>query len=82
MRASSLLTKQESEYALYVGKKKITIPANVTANVSPLTEQSGTLATRFPMEKNTKQTRKRNFIIRMKQWTATLPSMLKSWKQI
>lgn len=44
VRASLLPTKQESEYALYVGKKKITIPANFTANVSPLTEQSGTLA--------------------------------------
>lgn len=37
-------TSSEHEYALYVGKKKIEIPANFTADVRPLTEESGTLA--------------------------------------
>ncbi|MCL1632804.1 C39 family peptidase [Sporolactobacillus sp. CPB3-1] len=37
-------TSSENEYALYAGKKKIDIPAGFTADVRPLTEQSGTLA--------------------------------------
>jgi hypothetical protein len=44
VRASLLPTKQENEYSLYVGKKKINIPTSFTTDVSPLTEQSGTLA--------------------------------------
>ncbi|MCO7124454.1 C39 family peptidase [Sporolactobacillus shoreicorticis] len=44
VRATLRPTKQENEYALYAGFKKINIPANFTADVSPLTEQSGTLA--------------------------------------
>lgn len=44
VRATLHATKQDNEYALYAGFKKISIPADFTADVSPLTEKSGTLA--------------------------------------
>lgn len=43
VKAHLLPTNQDNEYALYVGKEKIAIPANFTANSSPLTEHTGTL---------------------------------------
>ncbi|MFD2618416.1 MULTISPECIES: C39 family peptidase [Terrilactibacillus] len=44
VQAALLPTDHDNVYALYVGNKKITIPTHFTANISPLTEQSGTLA--------------------------------------
>jgi hypothetical protein len=35
---------QANEYTLYAGNKKVSMPAGFTANVDPLTTQSGTLA--------------------------------------